>query len=118
MSVVSPEVVADRRAKVVEWTRWGVTARQISIRLGITERSVQRHRAAAGIAKRQWADRLTVEELARAEELLDDGCSFAEVGRTLGRDMRTIRHHFPGRGWTPEQTLEFLSAVRAAKRVV
>lgn len=108
------ELVQDRRAQVVEMTRLGLSASQISVRVGITERSVQRHRAAAGIAKRQWADRLTPAELARADELLSDGCSFAEVGRTLGRDTRTIRHNFPGRGWTKEQTFEFLTAVRVS----
>lgn len=44
--------------------------------------------------------------------MLDDGCSYNEVGRTLGRSYTTIRRHFPGRGWSTERMIEHASAFR------
>lgn len=92
------EMVAWRRERVIELTRLGIAAGDIAAQLRITKRQVSRIRVAAGIAQ-QPAPRLTVEELRTAEELLDAGCSYSEVGRTLNRSESAIAYHFPGRGW-------------------
>ncbi|WQY91189.1 helix-turn-helix DNA binding domain protein [Mycobacterium phage Benzema] len=49
---------------------------------------------------------MTKEQLARAEELLNEGCSYLEVSRTIGIAEFSIRLKFPGRGWTQEQKAE------------
>lgn len=115
MTVVDMERVLWRRQQVVEMTRQGLTAVQIGFALGITERSVVRHRRAAGVSLRSLADPMTPEELERAQQLLDDGCSYAEVGRTLGRAARTLRNHFPNQGWDEETMREHLAALRRCK---
>lgn len=53
-------------------------------------------------ARRVWTD--ADKQLAAA--LLDDGASFREVGRTIGRPASVICRRFPGRGWTVEQVAE------------
>jgi IS30 family transposase len=89
--------VAERRERIVELTRQGYTADQISHTEGVTARTVQRTRQAMGISRDY--NRMTPDELRAAAALLDDGCSYGEVARTLGRAPCTIRRHFPGRGW-------------------
>jgi DNA-binding CsgD family transcriptional regulator len=99
----TPEQVADRRERVVELTRQGYSAPVIAGFLGITKRSVVRIRAHMGIAREPSGPPLTEAEKAQAGMLLGDGCSYADVGRTLGRHPNSIRRHFPGRGWEREQ---------------
>lgn len=41
-----------------------------------------------------------------AEALLEDGASYREVARTLGRNQSIICRHFPGRGWSDETKRE------------
>ena len=106
--------VAWRRDRVMELTRDGRSARDIAEILGITERSVLRHRRAAGLS-REPGTPMTADELRRAEALLNDGCSLQEVARTLGRSARTIKRRFPGRAWTRAQIDEHLSMIRRFK---
>jgi DNA-binding CsgD family transcriptional regulator len=111
MSRGDREMVMWRRAEVVRLTGAGWSAHQIGQLLGITDRSVLRHRVAAGVAQPPVPP-VTVEELARADALLADGCSYAEVARTLGRSTSPFRRSFPGRGWTTEQAIELLMAIK------
>ncbi|QOC55918.1 helix-turn-helix DNA binding domain protein [Gordonia phage DirtyBoi] len=90
---------AERRDLVAELTRAGLTASQISDRLGITTRTVQRHRVAAGIAQPP-ARHLTPEQIDTARQLIDDGASYKEAARTIGCNKVTVAKRFPGRGWT------------------
>lgn len=64
-----------------------------------------------------WAP-LTTDELDTIRALLDDGAPAKEAARTVGCSDRTVRKHFPGRGWTARQTAEFVGAVRQARRAV
>lgn len=89
---------AVRDERIIELTRDGWKAHEIAVELGITARTVQRARARAGIA-RPAGRPMTADDLRIAAALLNDGASFGEVGRTLGRDLMTIRKYFPGRGW-------------------
>jgi IS30 family transposase len=102
-NVLPRELAQDRRARVVELTRAGHSATQIADILSITKRTVTRIRSDEGVAQAAAAEPLTADEITRAAALLDDGCSYYEVGRTLGRHDTTIRKHFPGRGWTRTQ---------------
>lgn len=92
------ERAEQRRAQVVELTRLGRTIADIAAALRISERHVSRIRAEQGIA-RPKPPLLSEEELRIAAEMLDDGASYAEVARTLGRHHRAIAVRFPGRGW-------------------
>lgn len=92
-----------RDARITELTRAGMSARRIAELVGVTPRTVARVRARAGIAKPYTgANPMTDDEIRRAAFLLDDGASYGEVERTLGRSNVTIRKHLPGRSiWRP-----------------
>ncbi len=69
-------------------------------------------------AHRLTRPRLTAAEMRRADELLADGVSFADVARTLGRSKSAICRRFPGRGWTAEQVAERASLERRFRGVL
>ena len=52
------------------------------------------------------------ETWARVEAMFEDGCSQREIARTLGIAPVTIRRHYPGRGWTKQQTRDYLRMLR------
>lgn len=105
------EDAARRRRLVAELTLLGKSAREIAEDLGVTTRTVQRDRKHMQVAKRHTPP-LTEEEYARAEQMLNEGCSYAEVARTLKRCKGTIERHFPGRGWTREQVGDYSMMLR------
>ena len=109
------ERTTDRREQVTTMTRRGMTADQIAETLGITARTVLRHRVAAGIAQ-PAPMRVTDAQWQTAERMLQDGCSLAEIARTIGADPKTIATHFPGRGWTKQQVGEWRAFMRKANR--
>lgn len=100
---MTTEAKQHRRNTIVELTKQGYSATEIASQLGITKRSVVRNRRAAGIS-RPGANLITETELAAARQLLEDGASYGEVGRTLGRSQSSIAAHLPGYGWTREMS--------------
>jgi IS30 family transposase len=106
-----------RRDRIASLTRQGLTAEQIAQMLDCTTRTVRRARK---IRECQvYLPRpFTPEEVARAEALFDDGCSCAEVARTLGRDPTVVWHRWPHRAWTLKQASEMGVLARQARRVL
>ncbi|QDH91840.1 helix-turn-helix DNA-binding domain protein [Mycobacterium phage Phrappuccino] len=102
----------ERRRLVVAMTRDGHSIREIAEVLDLTPRSVQRHRHDAGITRPPNNDPLTAEECATARALLEDGASYREVARTLGRSAVTLRRRLPGYGWDREQLLDYLTTTK------
>lgn len=100
---------------VVEMTKAGYSAAAIARSLHITERSVVRLRRRAGISQPLTAGPLSEAEKELALGLLADGCSYGEVGRTLGRPTETIRRRFPGYGWDRATTDAFSALLRRHK---
>lgn len=96
MNWLPPEDMARRDQRIAELTRAGRSASQIAAELHVTARTVARARARMGIAK-PCRITLTDDELRRAAALLEDGASYAEVARTLGRSIAAICKRFPGR---------------------
>ena len=56
---------------------------------------------------------ISAAERERAQKLLEDGASYREVSRTLGRDRRVWRSLLPGYDWTPQQSVAFSAMTRA-----
>lgn len=101
------------RKRVVELTRSGHSLSQIAMILGITRRSVERFRQLEGLTEGYVPPpEVTEEEVERARLLLEDGASYKEVGRTLGRCYHTIQRRLPGYEWSEEQRREFMSVRR------
>lgn len=97
--------IAERRAEIVRLTKAGHSAAEIAKRLGVTTRTVHRQRRTGGCAK-PMPNWMTDDEIRRAEALLDDGASYSEVARTLGRTAQSIGERFPGRGYSKAQANE------------
>ncbi|MGQ9348911.1 helix-turn-helix domain-containing protein [Mycolicibacterium gilvum] len=109
-------LIQERCERVAAMTRAGYTASQIAVILRITERTVQRYRVRTGCSQPAPLP-LTPEEITRAEELLEDGCSLSEVARTIGRSHDAVVRRFQGRGWTRQQRAEFLHMVRRMREI-
>ena len=93
----------------------GNMAREIGEALGVTPETVARHRVAAGVAQTAAA-RVTPDQWQTAERMLDDGCSLAEIARTIGTSASTVATHYPGRGWTKQEVGQWRAFMRRANR--
>lgn len=98
------------RDQVKDLTLQGMTAAEIAEQLHCSASSVTQIRVKLGITNpTHW---MTDERKAQIQQWLDDGWSFAEISRTEGVAQETLRRHFPGRQWTPEQRLDYLRTLR------
>lgn len=96
-----PRTPATTLAQIDELARQGVGARSIAERIGVDHAHVRRRLAARPGEPR--APRTSTGDLLRqARALLEDGASYAEVGRTVGLSAQTISDHLPGFGSTRE----------------
>jgi DNA-binding NarL/FixJ family response regulator len=91
-----PEIVAERDARVAQLHLRGFSDTQIAQEIGITTRTVQRSKRRQGIRDREAPRLFTPEEDAIARQLLADGASYGEVGRTLGRHSSSISERYRG----------------------
>lgn len=112
----SREATADRRAEIVKLTRLGLSARDIAVNLGITKRSVYRGRTFSGVAQPKHP-LMTQSEKCTAQTMLDDGASYGEAGRTIGRAAATIKKHLPGYTFDKQQSAEASALGRAMARL-
>ena len=103
--------IAERRERVQEMTRNGMTVIRIAEALGVTDRTVTRDRVALGIAN-PVAIHMTDHQRATARQLLNDGCSYNEAARTIGMGGQAVRRAFPGHGWTRRQGAQWGLFVR------
>ena len=109
----------EREAAFLELQASGLTAPQIAERLNVTPRTVARWRVRHGLAEPIPVTAgvpASPERLRAAEALLNEGASYQEVGRTLGMTSRTLAHHFPGRGWSRQESGSFAAMVSQMNR--
>ena len=111
----SPDAIADRHQQIIALSRAGTPVREICERVGVCNFTVISVRREAGVSKPR-APRMTADEIAQAEALLDDGCSIAEVARTLGRSRSHLGRLFPGRGWTMQQRDEHTRVIKTYEK--
>lgn len=81
--------------KIAELSRSGYSVNQIAKSLGLTERSVSRYRAAAGLS-RPAHKKLSDEQMRTAAMLYADECPLTEIARTVGCNVSTIQKKFAG----------------------
>ena len=103
-----PLIVQARNERVIALTQAGASAHTIAAILRIAPRSVTRIRRRCGISLAGAAVPLTEGELSTAKRFLEDGASYAEVERTIGRGRDAIERHLPGYTYTREQRNEVL----------
>lgn len=92
--------------------RAGMTDRAIADEIGINQQHVALIRRRFGLSANSPLRRFTDDDRATAERLFADGCSSAEVARTLGWSAAKVSREFPGHGWTPHEAGEFANALR------
>lgn len=107
-----------RRDRIAALTRQGMTAAQIAEMLGVTTKTVFVARAKRNCRVAPTPRPFTAAEIARAEALFDDGCSCAEVARTIGRDPSVVWHRWPDRAWTLKQASQMGVLARQAARIL
>jgi transposase-like protein len=89
-----------------------MSASEIAQVMGISTMTVVRVRKRRGCQVAPPAEPFTTEELARVEALFADGCSCAEVARTIGRSPSAIRRRWPQHAWTKSQAGELAALTR------
>lgn len=111
------DLAEQRRDRVAELTRRGLSTKQIAEALGVTTCTVKRARRERG-CQAPTPRPFDAAEIARAESLFADGCSCTEVARTLGRDPSTIWRRWPDRAWTKRQVAEYTAALRRNRAIL
>lgn len=96
-----------------------LSAQQVPIKrqariLGITPRQVESSRRRQGLTG-VTNQPVSAERRAQANAMFEDGASYAEVHRTTGINTKYLRKHWPDKGWTQEQTMEYRHALRKAR---
>lgn len=96
----------------------GKSYRELAARFNITTKTVQRVLMKHGLTTPRPEASYRVDDAwkAEVERLLDEETPYIEVARTMGCNTQTLRRHFPGRGWKPEQIGRHGNAVRKANR--
>lgn len=120
--VAIKRAMSERDESVRVATMAGATAREISERLGILKREVQRSRQrlrrSGQLPPSKNTGRPMPEDVVNiVERMLDDGASYKEVSRTIGTDEKWIRHRYPGRGWTAQQSAQYRHMRRAMNKL-
>lgn len=108
----SPKAHAPRKVDREEFARldgqdW--TLQELASHFGVSLSTAVRVRRELGRSREHF---LTPEKVAKIEERLEDGWSFAEISRTEGVDVETLRRRYPGRAWSQQERDEHLSNVR------
>ena len=103
------------RDEVKTRTEQGQTLATIAQALDCSVSAVIKIRHEVGVS-RPMHNRLSPERKARIEAMLDDGCPYAEISRTLHVCHETLTRHFPGRAWTREQQNEHIRTIRQEAR--
>ena len=104
---------------IAELNRLGYSASQIATRLGCSTKSVERWRSSRGLTTlpENASRRVSPERLEAARSMLADGASHKDICRTLRMNRETLRRHFPGTAWTPEQSGRLAQMVRQLNRI-
>lgn len=91
------QTAIDRREEIASRLAAGESTAELAMEFHVTERAIQRDKERLGLT-RNMAHQWTPEELRVAKNLLEDGCPYTEVARTLGMGVGCVKHRFPGMG--------------------
>lgn len=113
--IITPPPSKETLDTVERFTLAGHSAAGIAKRLHFSVRTIQRYQSDRGCLPKR-ATKITEEEKLIAKKMLEDGASYKEVGRTLGRSDSAFSRYFPGYAWTPQQTGKHAALMRWADR--
>lgn len=93
---------------------------QIGQRLGIKAESAAKLRRRRGFIRQEQPRariRIPEETLQKCSDLLDEGYSYHAIESMIDMEEKAIARHFPGRGFTREQTVEAARMGRMLRKV-
>ncbi|MGB3708940.1 helix-turn-helix domain-containing protein [Gordonia sp. (in: high G+C Gram-positive bacteria)] len=108
----------ERGNQVARMTAAGMSAAQIAEQLEVSPRTVARWRTRIGINVRPAAKALTGEQHATARRLIEDGCSLAEVARTIGCSSSVLGRWYPEAAWSRSECSMYRLMLRSGRRAV
>lgn len=98
--------------------RAGASLAQIADAFGVSTRSASRWRGKLGLRHEEPHQPRPQSDRDRAAALLDDGCSFEEVSRTLGVTAPTVRRWYPDRpAWTRQEVGTYAAQARLLNEI-
>jgi DNA-binding CsgD family transcriptional regulator len=106
------DYIVARREKVKELVDLGYNSNRIGRILGISQRIIQLDRKALGIPATVGRPKWDEELISKANQMLEDGASYAETARTLGVSADVLRTKIPGKGWSLAQVWEYNSMMK------
>jgi len=92
----------------------GVSYRRASALTGVPDATLRNKFPGYGVQQRIITDEMKE----GMEAMLDDGASYAEVGRSYGVSWNSVRRYFPGRGWSPQEKGEYAQMLHEEKRLL
>lgn len=101
----------ERIEAIAHLLRSGLRNNEVVRSLGVPYWQVSQVRRRIGLPMRPLRP-VTTGELEQARRLLEDGASYGEVERTLGRAPNTFRRLLPGYAWNREQIAEWQRTMR------
>lgn len=103
--------------RVRELGRAGWRNADIAIEVCCSERHVRRIRDGRTFGL-DSARQFSPDEILHVEIMLADGCSYTEIGRTVGRSANVIARRWPDRGWTSIQAGEFRRLTQRLETII
>lgn len=111
------EDVEERHDQIARMARSGMQRKVIARRLGVHIRTVDRVLSDRGLTKGN-PPKMTVEEIERARALLEDGASYYEAARSIGRSSMVLRRKLPGYQWDKVKSGEHGQVCKKMRRVL
>ena len=103
------------RARIIEYTKEGMSRSLISEVLNVSRRTIDRVRKEEGLT-RSTPRPFTTEEIERIEQMLEDGVSIWEISRTTGRHQASLMNRYRGRSqWDQSMGGKLRALDRAAR---
>lgn len=107
--------------EIVRLTVQGLSAAEIAVRVGCSTKQVARVRVARDVSRPvplHAGRRITPDRLEAIGAMVADGVSRQDIAESLGVSWHTIARHFPGTGWSHQESGRFSYAVRRANEAL
>lgn len=101
------------RQELAELTEQGWTLQRLAGHFNVNPASISRLRTSLGISRKPA---MTEARRQRIANMIEDGWSHAEIGRTEGATPKTLRRHFPGTAWDNATAVQYRTTLRTDRQ--
>jgi len=110
-----------RDREIIKLTKANKTSKEISQIIGCSERTVVRVRKNSNCMVSPAPKKFTNEELQRAKKILDEGGTYSEALKTIGRhrgSIQSLKKKLPGyKIWTRKESSDYAALVRKLNKL-